>query len=87
MVLAPEPRDAPVQFVDVRDLAEWMLGASERSVTTTPRSGLPPEVTMPVSDAVVCATSAVARETATSVTEHGTARALMDAPLSAMCRQ
>jgi 2'-hydroxyisoflavone reductase len=26
-VLAPGPRDAPVRFVDVRDLAEWTLGA------------------------------------------------------------
>lgn len=29
-VLAPGPRDLPLQYVDVRDLAEWILGAVER---------------------------------------------------------
>ncbi len=29
-VLAPGPRDLPLQYVDVRDLAEWLLGAVER---------------------------------------------------------
>ncbi|MFI9610388.1 NAD-dependent epimerase/dehydratase family protein [Streptomyces sp. NPDC052023] len=29
-VLAPGPRELPVQFVDVRDLAEWILDAVER---------------------------------------------------------
>ncbi|MFI5682457.1 SDR family oxidoreductase [Streptomyces sp. NPDC051636] len=29
-VLAPGPRDLPLQYVDVRDLAEWVLGAVER---------------------------------------------------------
>ncbi|MFD6287175.1 NAD-dependent epimerase/dehydratase family protein [Streptomyces sp. NPDC060205] len=28
-VLAPGPRDLPLQYIDVRDLAEWMLGAVE----------------------------------------------------------
>lgn len=28
-VLAPEPREQPVQFVDVRDLGEWMLDMAE----------------------------------------------------------
>jgi 2'-hydroxyisoflavone reductase len=28
-VLAPGPRDLPLQYVDVRDLAEWVLGAVE----------------------------------------------------------
>ncbi|MFE4553028.1 NAD-dependent epimerase/dehydratase family protein, partial [Streptomyces sp. NPDC056785] len=29
-VPAPGPRDLPLQYVDVRDLAEWILGAAER---------------------------------------------------------
>lgn len=29
-VLAPEPRDQPVQLIDVRDLAGWILGMAER---------------------------------------------------------
>ncbi len=29
-VLAPGPRDLPIRYVDVRDLAEWVLGAVER---------------------------------------------------------
>ena len=29
-VLAPEPRDQPVQFIHARDLADWMLGSAER---------------------------------------------------------
>ncbi|MEV0169557.1 NAD-dependent epimerase/dehydratase family protein [Streptomyces sp. NPDC050803] len=29
-VLAPGPRDLPLQFVDGRDLAEWILGAAEQ---------------------------------------------------------
>ncbi|WP_107459237.1 SDR family oxidoreductase [Streptomyces colonosanans] len=32
-VLAPGPRDLPVQYVDVRDLAEWTLGAAERELS------------------------------------------------------
>lgn len=32
-VLAPEPRDQPVQFVDVRDLARWILKAATNHVT------------------------------------------------------
>ncbi|MFJ8541867.1 SDR family oxidoreductase [Streptomyces sp. NPDC093586] len=32
-VLAPGPRDLPVQYVDVRDLAEWALGAVERELS------------------------------------------------------
>lgn len=31
-VLAPEPRDQPVQFVHARDLADWMLGSAARGV-------------------------------------------------------
>jgi nucleoside-diphosphate-sugar epimerase len=31
-VLAPGPRDLPLQYVDVRDLAEWVLGAVERGL-------------------------------------------------------
>ncbi|MFG2636652.1 NAD-dependent epimerase/dehydratase family protein [Streptomyces sp. NPDC048362] len=29
-VLAPGPRDLPIQFIDVRDLADWVVGAVER---------------------------------------------------------
>jgi 2'-hydroxyisoflavone reductase len=32
-VLAPEPREQPVQLVHARDLAEWMLAAADRGVT------------------------------------------------------
>ncbi|MER5843129.1 SDR family oxidoreductase [Streptomyces prasinus] len=31
-VLAPGPRDLPLQYVDVRDLAEWILGAAEQGL-------------------------------------------------------
>ena len=32
-VLVPEPRDSPVQFIDVRDLAEWVVRMLERRVS------------------------------------------------------
>ncbi|MET8243360.1 NAD-dependent epimerase/dehydratase family protein [Streptomyces sp. NPDC005202] len=32
-VLAPGPRDLPLQYVDVRDLAAWILGAVERELS------------------------------------------------------
>lgn len=32
-VLAPGPRDLPLQYIDVRDLAEWTLGAVERELS------------------------------------------------------
>jgi nucleoside-diphosphate-sugar epimerase len=32
-VLAPEPRDQPVQFVHARDLADWMLASAERRLS------------------------------------------------------
>lgn len=32
-VLAPGPRDLPLQYVDVRDLAEWIVGAAERGLS------------------------------------------------------
>ncbi|CAL9598904.1 hypothetical protein SUDANB105_05379 [Streptomyces sp. enrichment culture] len=32
-VLAPGPRDLPVQYVDVRDLAEWILGGVEQELS------------------------------------------------------
>ena len=34
-VLAPGPPDRPTQFIDVRDLAGWMLGACERGLGGT----------------------------------------------------
>ncbi|KES07339.1 reductase [Streptomyces toyocaensis] len=32
-VLAPGPRDLPLQYVDARDLAEWVLGAAEQGLS------------------------------------------------------
>ncbi|MFA3874248.1 SDR family oxidoreductase [Streptomyces sp. MMCC 100] len=32
-VLAPGPRDLPLQYIDVRDLADWVLGAVERELS------------------------------------------------------
>ncbi|MEU5087824.1 NAD-dependent epimerase/dehydratase family protein [Streptomyces sp. NPDC021356] len=32
-VLAPGPRDLPLQYVDARDLAEWILGAVEQELS------------------------------------------------------
>ncbi|MFF8636174.1 SDR family oxidoreductase [Streptomyces pilosus] len=32
-VLAPGPRELPLQYVDVRDLAEWILGAAEQGLS------------------------------------------------------
>ncbi|GAB2840476.1 SDR family oxidoreductase [Streptomyces deserti] len=32
-VLAPGPRDLPLQYIDVRDLAEWLLRAAERELS------------------------------------------------------
>jgi nucleoside-diphosphate-sugar epimerase len=32
-VLAPGPRELPLQYVDVRDLSEWILGAAERELS------------------------------------------------------
>ncbi|MFD7246917.1 SDR family oxidoreductase [Streptomyces massasporeus] len=32
-VLAPGPRDLPLQYVDVRDLAEWIVRAAERELS------------------------------------------------------
>jgi 2'-hydroxyisoflavone reductase len=32
-VLAPEPRDQPVQLIHARDLADWLLGMAERGET------------------------------------------------------
>ncbi|WP_328772153.1 SDR family oxidoreductase [Streptomyces sp. NBC_00286] len=32
-VLAPGPRELPLQYVDARDLAEWVLGAAERELS------------------------------------------------------
>ncbi|WP_369270601.1 NAD-dependent epimerase/dehydratase family protein [Streptomyces sp. R11] len=32
-VLAPGPRDLPLQYADVRDLADWILGAAEQELS------------------------------------------------------
>ena len=32
-VLAPEPRNQPIQLIDVRDLADWILTAAEAGVS------------------------------------------------------
>ncbi|MEV6741936.1 SDR family oxidoreductase [Streptomyces sp. NPDC051104] len=32
-VLAPGPRELPLQYVDVRDMAEWILGAAEQKLS------------------------------------------------------
>ncbi|WP_328678605.1 SDR family oxidoreductase [Streptomyces sp. NBC_00322] len=32
-VLTPGPRDTPLQYIDVRDLADWMLQAAERGLS------------------------------------------------------
>ncbi|MEV0242880.1 SDR family oxidoreductase [Streptomyces sp. NPDC050674] len=32
-VLAPGPRDLPLQYVDARDLSEWILGAAEQELS------------------------------------------------------
>lgn len=32
-VLAPEPADAPVQYIDIRDMAEWILSAAEAGLS------------------------------------------------------
>ncbi|GGP97733.1 reductase [Streptomyces mutabilis] len=32
-VLAPGPRDLPLQYIDVRDLADWILGAVQRKLS------------------------------------------------------
>ncbi|MGW1952015.1 SDR family oxidoreductase [Streptomyces sp. NPDC001920] len=32
-VLAPGPRDLPLQYLDIRDLAEWVLGAVEQGLS------------------------------------------------------
>jgi 2'-hydroxyisoflavone reductase len=44
-VVAPEPRDQPVQFIDARDLAAWILDVAERRLAgifnaTGPRTPL-----------------------------------------------
>jgi len=34
-ILAPEPKDQPMQIIDVRDLADWMLLAATENITGT----------------------------------------------------
>lgn len=46
-VLAPEPKDQPIQIIDVRDMAAWILhGATEKITGTFNASGQPGELTM-----------------------------------------
>ncbi|QLJ00760.1 NAD-dependent epimerase/dehydratase family protein [Streptomyces sp. NEAU-sy36] len=62
-VLAPGPRDLPIQYVDARDLAEWLLGALERGLSGPYDMVSPPgHTTMgALLDACVAATGADAR--------------------------
>ncbi|MDG4779995.1 reductase [Micromonospora sp. WMMD961] len=62
-VLAPGPADLPVQYVDVRDLAGWMLDAGARRLGGTFNAiGRPAQTTMgELLDACVAATGADAR--------------------------
>ncbi|MEU7405359.1 SDR family oxidoreductase [Streptomyces sp. NPDC044948] len=41
-VLAPGPRELPLQYVDVRDLADWTLGAVERELSGPYNLASPP---------------------------------------------
>ncbi len=41
-VLAPAPAETPAQVIDVRDLAEWIVVAAERSLTGTFNAVAPP---------------------------------------------
>lgn len=41
-VLAPEPRDAPVQVIHARDLADWIVAAAERGLGGTFNAVSPP---------------------------------------------
>jgi 2'-hydroxyisoflavone reductase len=50
-VLAPTPPDAPVQMLDVRDLATWMVDAAERRLTGTYNAISPPTTMAEVLDA------------------------------------
>lgn len=46
-VLAPRPKEQPMQIIDVRDLADWILFAAAETITGTYNaSGVPGEMTM-----------------------------------------
>ncbi|MFI6503903.1 NAD-dependent epimerase/dehydratase family protein [Nonomuraea typhae] len=46
-VLAPGPEEAPLQFIDVRDLADWMLASAERGTHgACTATGLPGAITV-----------------------------------------
>jgi len=46
-LLAPAPADRPIQFIDVRDLADWIVGMSEAKQSGIYNAnGLPDRVTM-----------------------------------------
>lgn len=68
-VLAPEPRSQPVQFIDVRDIARWIIHAAETDVTGAVNAiGNPGELTMEsmlttIADTVHSSPSATAETT------------------------
>ncbi|MFI5372046.1 MAG: epimerase, partial [Candidatus Eisenbacteria bacterium] len=47
--LAPAPREHPTQFVDARDLAEWMVGVAQQALTGPfNATGTPDDLTLGV---------------------------------------
>ena len=44
-MLAPGPRDRPLQYIDARDLATWMLAGAQRRLSGTFNAVGPPGTT------------------------------------------